>query len=105
MIEITAVVERVQGVDAPTLEIWVARQWVRPRQEAGTWVFEEIDVARVQLIQDLRDELEVNEAAIPVVLSLLDQLHGTRAQVRRVLSALEAVGVEGRVADVLGRLR
>jgi chaperone modulatory protein CbpM len=104
MIGLSAVVQRVQGVDEPTLEVWVAHEWVRPRREAGRPVFEEIDVARVQLIVELRDQLEVGEAAMPVVLSLLDQLHATRAQVRRVLSALEGVGLDGSVRDVLGRL-
>lgn len=105
MIAIAAVVARVQGVDVRTLEVWVSRQWVRPRREGGTWLFEEIDVARVRLILELRDDLDVDEAAMPVVLSLLDQVHGAQAQVRRVLSALEAAGLDGRVADVLGRLR
>ncbi len=104
MIGLTAVLERVQGVDERTLEVWVAHDWVRPRREAGRPVFEEVDVARVQLIVELRDELEVGESAIPVVLSLLDQLHATRAQVRRVMSALEGVGPEGSVREVLGRL-
>ena len=104
MIGIAAVVQRVRGVDVQTLEVWVTQEWVRPRREAGAPVFEEIDVARVQLIVELRDELEVGEAAMPVVLSLLDQLHGARAQVRQVLAALEGVGPEGSVREVLGRL-
>ncbi len=104
MIGLTAVLERVRGVDERTLEVWVAHQWVRPRREAGRPVFEEVDVARVQLIVELRDELEVGEAAIPVVLSLLDQLHATRAHVRRVMSALEGAGPDGSVREVLGRL-
>lgn len=103
MITLSTVVARV-GVDAGTLEVWVAQGWVRPRREAGAPVFEEIDVARARLIRELRDELEVNEAAIPVVLSLLDQLHATRAQVRRIAAALERAGPEGRVEDVLGGL-
>ena len=104
MIGLGAVVQRVRGVDEPTLAVWVAHEWVRPRREAGQPVFEEIDVARVQLIVELRDELDVGEAAMPVVLSLLDQLHATRAHVRRVLSALEGAGPDGSVRDVLGRL-
>lgn len=104
MIGIAAVVQRVRGLDVHTLEVWVAQDWVRPRREAGAPVFEEIDVARVQLIVELRDELDVGDAAMPVVLSLLDQLHGARAQVRHVLDTLEAVGAEGQVGEVLGRL-
>jgi chaperone modulatory protein CbpM len=105
MIGIAAVVQRVRGLDVQTLEIWVAQDWVRPRREAGAPVFEEIDVARVQLIAELRNELEVGDAAMPVVLSLLDQLHGARARVRHMLETLAAVGAEGQVRDVLARLQ
>ena len=104
MITLSAVVARVGGVDAGTLEIWVAQGWVRPLRQAGAPVFEEIDVARIQLIKDLRDELEVNEAAIPVVLSLLDQLHATRSQLRRTLSELQSAGPDTPVAQVVARL-
>ena len=88
MISLTAVAARVRGVDVETLHVWVEQDWVRPRREAGMPVFEEIDVARVRLIADLR-ELEVGDAAIPVVLSLLDQLHATRAQMERLCAALD----------------
>jgi hypothetical protein len=46
---------------------------VRPDGNAGHYEFREIDVARVRLIQELRNELQINEAALPIVLSLLDQ--------------------------------
>jgi chaperone modulatory protein CbpM len=36
----------------------------------------------VRLIRELRDELAVNEEALPVVLSLLDQLYALRRRVR-----------------------
>ncbi|WP_426954741.1 chaperone modulator CbpM [Muricoccus radiodurans] len=88
MIPIEAVLARLSGLDAPMLESWIAREWVRPARQAGHLVFDEIDVARCRLILELRDELEVNDAAIPVVLQLLDQLHLTRRQLRRVAEAL-----------------
>jgi chaperone modulatory protein CbpM len=104
MITIAAVVQRVQGLDADTLAVWVAQEWVRPRRQAGQPVFEEIDIARVRLILELRDELAVGEQAIPVVLSLLDQLHATRAQMRRVLEALHGAAEDARVGEVLARI-
>lgn len=92
MLEFSAVLARIPGLDAVTLEVWVAQEWVRPRRVGGRMVFEEIDVARVRLILELRDELEVGEGAMPVVLSLLDQLHATRAEMLRVLALLESAG-------------
>ena len=89
MISFEAVLLRVSGLDAAALESWIARGWVRPERRAGRPVFEEIDIARCRLILELHEELEVNEAAMPVVLNLLDQLHRTRRQLRGVVAALE----------------
>lgn len=92
MITIDAVVRRVGCVDAATLEVWIDQEWVRPRRADGAPVFEEIDVARVQLIVELRETMAVDDAAMPVVLSLLDQLHASRRQMRRLCAALEDAG-------------
>jgi chaperone modulatory protein CbpM len=51
-------------------------------------VFEEVDVARIRLIVELRS-LELDEEAMPVVLSLLDQLHATRRRMRLLQQAVE----------------
>lgn len=94
---------RVRGIDTATIEVWIAQGWVRPTRQGGGVVFEEIDVARIQLIVELRDELGVGDSAIPVVLSLLDQLHATRTEMRRLCEALEATPEEP-VRNVLHRL-
>ena len=75
MIDIETLFTQVSGLDPDDLERWILNSWVRPAGNADRYEFREIDVARVRLIQELRDELQVNEDAIPVVLSLLDQLH------------------------------
>jgi chaperone modulatory protein CbpM len=88
MITVAMVLARVPGLDEHRLRLWIAEEWVRPAQRAGEPMFEEIDLARVQLILDL-DRMEVGVAAMPVVLSLLDQLHEHRRQMRRVVAVLE----------------
>ena len=65
---------------------------------AGGWLFHEIDVARVRLIVELRDELGLDEEAMPTVLSLLDQLYEARRQMRALRQALAAVPAEAREA-------
>jgi chaperone modulatory protein CbpM len=78
--------------DTDLIEItsWVERGWVQPEQDGSRLVFQEIDVARVRLIRDLRRELALGEEAVPVVLSLMDQLYELRGQLRSVLHGLEA---------------
>ncbi|MFH5923353.1 chaperone modulator CbpM [Roseomonas xinghualingensis] len=89
MISLEAMLTRVSGLDETRLKAWIKEGWVRPDQRAGQFVFQEIDVARCRLIIELEQELEVNEAAMPVVLHLLDQLHQARRQLRRLAEALD----------------
>ena len=50
---------------------WVERGWVRPARAGEEWTFEEIDIARVRLLHDLRYDMAVAEETMPLVLSLL----------------------------------
>jgi chaperone modulatory protein CbpM len=85
---------RIAGVTIADVQRWIALSWVRPDGTAGHWVFHEIDVARVRLILELRDELNVNEEALPTVLSLMDQLYDARRQMRMLRAALDAAPEE-----------
>ena len=89
------------------LERWIARAWVRPARSGGGYVFAEIDVARVQLIHQLRAELGLGAQAVPVVLSLLDQLYTARRQLRAVAGVVQAEAPDDlrlRLSEVLARL-
>ena len=76
-------------LEATTLEAWIEAGWLLPRDSGEAGPFSEIDLARVQLIRDLR-ELGVNEEGIPVILDLIDQLHGLRGVLRDLLSTIGA---------------
>jgi chaperone modulatory protein CbpM len=65
----------------------------------GDWRFRRIDVARAQLIWELRSDMQVNEEALPIVLSLLDQLYDLRRQLRAISEAFaEAIPADARIA-------
>ena len=94
MISIELVLTLVSGLQRPDLERWIVHRLVLPDLSAGIYVFQEIDVARVRLILALRDDLQVNEESLPIVLSLLDQLYEARRMMRELGQAL------GRTAPV-----
>jgi chaperone modulatory protein CbpM len=71
------------------LQAWVERGWVRAQPSDEDWEFQDIDVARVRLIHDLRHDLAVQEETMPLVLSLLDQVYTLRGQMRAVARAVE----------------
>ena len=70
------------------LVLWVERRWVLPLAQDGDFVFSEADIARVQMIIDLRRDMGIDDEAMPVVLDLLDKLYGVRRQMRELLSAV-----------------
>lgn len=88
MISIEVLVIQTPGLTRQDLERWIAFEWVRPDGVAGGYGFRAVDVARVRLIQELRDDMQVNEEALPVVLSLLDQLYDLRRRMRELAEAL-----------------
>ena len=73
-------------IGASELSAWIEQHWVLPVQQDGDFLFDETDLARAKLIAELRNDLGVNEDAIPVVLRLLDQVYS----LRRALSELNA---------------
>jgi len=75
-------------IDRVRLEDYIAREWVRPQRADTGWYFEDIDIARLQLISHLTQEIQVNNEGMDVVLSLLDQLYGLRAQMRHLSHAI-----------------
>jgi chaperone modulatory protein CbpM len=77
-------------LDETTLEAWIEAGWLARRPAEGGGEFADLDVARARLIRDLREDLGVNDEAVPVILDLLDQLHGLRRTLRGLGAAVSA---------------
>ena len=78
---------------------WIENRWILPDEESGRWRFHEVDVARVELILEIRREFAVDDEAIALVLGLLDQLYSLRRQMRRLCDAIECQPPE--IRDVI----
>ena len=89
MIDEQEVLSRVKGISAVQLRVWVSEEWVRPAQSGTVIVFNEADLARVQLLHLLDNQLDVGNEAIPIILSLIDQVHDLRGQMRTVSAAID----------------
>jgi len=85
-----ALAELIVELDCPRedLVLWVERRWILPAQQEGNLVFSDADVARAQMIIELRRDMGIDDEAMPVVLDLLDKLYGVRRQMRELLSAV-----------------
>lgn len=84
------VVRVVSGLKRAELRRWVAEGWVVPERDDGEPRFREIDVARLQMIVQIRRDMRIAEEGMPLVLSLVDQMYGLRNELRRLAEAIEA---------------
>ena len=89
MIAVEELLLRVGGLERGELVRWVENRWVLPERQGDAWLFHEVDVARVELIVEIRREFALDDEAVPLVLGLLDQVYSLRRQLRRVCDALE----------------
>jgi chaperone modulatory protein CbpM len=94
MIGAEELIRRFAGLDRTELARWIERRWIVPeaRREADreSWLFHEVDVARVELILDIRREFSPDEETLSLVLGLLDQVYSLRRQMRRLCHAIES---------------
>lgn len=95
-----AVVAHVERLTLRDLRLWVREGWVRPAQSANGPVFDDLDVARLRLLCDLRKDMALPTDVMPTVLTLIDHLHRTRRDLRRLTAALEEQPSEVRQAIV-----
>ncbi len=84
------VVRVVGGLKRAELRRWVAAGWVAPQRQDGETRFRQIDVARLQLIVQIRRDMRIAEDSLPLVLSLVDQVYGLRNELRHLAEAVEA---------------
>jgi chaperone modulatory protein CbpM len=104
MISIDILIAQVSGLERQELNRWIVNEWVRPVRQSGIFVFDEIDVARVKLIWELREDLEINEEALPVILLLLDQLYDLRRRFHPLGDAIAETAPEDLQRELATRL-
>jgi chaperone modulatory protein CbpM len=87
---LAAVAALFAGLGEAELNHWIARGWIAPDIEDDGPSFHDIDLARIRLILDLRQQMRIEDETIPLILSLLDQIYELRGQLRSVIRAVEA---------------
>jgi chaperone modulatory protein CbpM len=70
-------VVRITGLDQKTLVTFIEKEWIHPCEREQ---LDEEDVARIKLIQDLKQSFGANDEAIPLILHLMDQLYYLRSK-------------------------
>lgn len=75
-------------LDQETLEVWIEEEWLIPIATETELEFSEADLARAELIHELKRDLGVNDEGVGVILNLLDQVHSLRAVLAEVLQSV-----------------
>lgn len=101
------VVTRVKRMTLRDLRLWVREGWVQPAQGESGPIFDDLDVARLRLLCDLRKDMAIPTDVVPAVLTLIDHLHKTRRDLRLLADALEEQPVDVRhaIASAVRRRR
>jgi len=79
-------------LDRRTLAVWVEEEWLIPARTVDQLAFTDMDLARANLIHDLKDNMGVNNEGLGVILHLLDQMHALR---RALAATLESARDRG----------
>lgn len=87
------VLAAVPGLTRTRLVAFIETEVVIPlRRETGAYevhVFRRIDLARLHLLCELADDLDLDEAALGVIITLIDQLHAARRDLRAIARAVQ----------------
>jgi len=89
MIDEFGVTAQIRGLTVTRLQTWVKRGWIRPCLGENGPVYSDLDIARCELVRQLRDDMELESDTLSLVLSLTDQVYGLRRELRRTLMAIE----------------
>jgi len=95
-----AVIARIERLTTRDLRLWVREGWVRPAEGESGPIFDDLDVARLRLLCDLRKDMALPTDVMPTVLTLIDHLHRTRRDLRRLAGALDEQPAEVRQAVI-----
>jgi chaperone modulatory protein CbpM len=72
--------------------VWfIDNKFVRPERGVGGHIFGRIDIARLELLCDLSQDLDLEEPALGIVISLIDQLHAARQDLAALADAVNSL--------------
>jgi chaperone modulatory protein CbpM len=79
-------------LDRGTLAVWIEEEWIIPGGASGAHAFTEMDLARANLIRDLKDGMGVNDEGLGIILHLIDQMHALRRALADTLNSAREQG-------------
>ena len=66
--------QNMSGVDQSFIQQFITEEWIIPA-DPGKLFLDDEDIERIKLIWELKEDLGVNDDAVPIILHLIDQLN------------------------------
>lgn len=82
------VLAQIEGLTLTRLRVCIEQEWVRPARGDHGHAFDALDVARLRLIAELTEDLQVTDDAVPIILSLVDQVNTLKRRLRLLDAAV-----------------
>ncbi len=101
------ILDAIPGLTRARLVTFIETELVMPlrreHQDTSVYLFRQVDCARVRLLCELADDLELDEVALGVVIALIDQLHAARQDLLAITRAVraESPDVRARIGAVI----
>lgn len=73
---------------------FIEGEFIKPQRHTEGYVFRPVDIARLELLCDLSQDLDLDETALGVVISLIDQLHAARQDLAAIAQVIDALPVD-----------
>ncbi|MCZ4354563.1 chaperone modulator CbpM [Planktotalea arctica] len=73
---------------------FIEGDFIKPQRHTDGYVFRPIDIARLELLCDLSQDLDLDETALGIVISLIDQLHAARQDLAAIAQVIDALPVD-----------
>ncbi|MFC4215371.1 chaperone modulator CbpM [Pseudophaeobacter arcticus] len=89
--EVVVTVTRLTRVQ---LARFIEGDFIKPQRHTDGYVFRPIDIARLELLCDLSQDLDLEETALGIVISLIDQLHAARQDLAAMAQVIDALPVD-----------
>ena len=92
----TEVIATVTRLTRLQLVSFIEAEFVRPAETESGYIFHRVDIARLELLCDLSQDLDLDETALGIVISLIDQLHAARHKTAALARAITDLPAEHR---------
>ncbi len=71
------------GVSPETIHYYIDEEWITPADQ-DLLILDEEDIARIDLIEDLKENFDVNDESLSIILHLIDRINLLQLRLKKM---------------------